>query len=251
MLSNQTIIPYLCRRIFSSEFQIVFYLVIYLDLSDAYLQVQVDEESSKLITINTHKGLYRLNRLSPGVKSAPGAFQQIMDTMLSGLPHVAPYLDDILVGGATYEEHKRNLNHVLHRLKEYGFTVKFEKCKFFMHQVKYLGQLLDKDGRTLRQPLDELLKESSSFEWSEACQISFDRFKTILQSPIMLTHYNPRLDIVVSADASNIGQRGSYSTSISRRDRESYLPCIMKLDSSRNEIQPDQKRSIGSCVRSY
>ncbi|XP_062704639.1 uncharacterized protein K02A2.6-like [Aedes albopictus] len=217
----------------------------HIDLSDAYLQVEVDEESKKLLTINTHKGLYRFNRLSPGVKSAPGAFQQIMDAMLSGIPCTCPYLDDILIGGRTAEEHKRNLYLVLQRLQEYGFTVKLEKCRFFMRQVKYLGQLLDSEGtrpdpdkvkaiinmppphdvstlrsylgavnyygkyiremRTLRQPLDELLKEGSSFQWSDACQRSFDRFKEILQSPLMLTHYNPRLEIVVSADASNVG----------------------------------------------
>ncbi|XP_055527930.1 uncharacterized protein K02A2.6-like [Wyeomyia smithii] len=217
----------------------------HIDLLDAYLQVELDEESRKFVTINTHKGLYRFNRLFPGVKCAPGAFQQIMDAMLSGLPCTSPYLDDILVGGRTVEEHNQNLNCVLQRLQEYGFTVKFEKCRFFMRQVKYLGQLLDTEGvrpdpdkvkaivnmppphdvptlrsylgainyygkyiremRTLRQPLDELLKESTSFQWTDTQQRSFDRFKEILQSPLMLTHYNPRLQIIVSADASNVG----------------------------------------------
>ncbi|XP_058816666.1 uncharacterized protein K02A2.6-like [Topomyia yanbarensis] len=107
----------------------------HIDLSDAYLQVEFDEESRKLITINTHKELYRFNRLSPQVKSAPGAFQQIMDAMLSGLSCTSPYLDDILVGGRTVEEHKQNLYRVLQRLKEYGFTVKFEKCRFFMRKM--------------------------------------------------------------------------------------------------------------------
>ncbi|XP_062558020.1 uncharacterized protein K02A2.6-like [Armigeres subalbatus] len=217
----------------------------HIDLSDAYLQVQVDEESRKLININTHKGLYQFNRLSPGIKSAPGSFQQIMDAMLAGLTCTCPYLDDVLVGGRTEEEHRQNLHKVLERLQDFGFTVKFGKCHFFMRQVNYLGQLLDKEGvrpdpekvkaivnmpppndiatlrsylgavnyygkyiremRKLRQPLDELLKQGVCFRWSDQCQQSFDRFKEILQSPLMLTHYNPRLDIVVSADASNVG----------------------------------------------
>ncbi|XP_062703908.1 uncharacterized protein K02A2.6-like [Aedes albopictus] len=88
----------------------------HIDLSDAYLQVQVDEESRKLININTHKGLYQFNRLSPGIKSAPGAFQQIMDAMLAGLDCTCPYLDDVLVGGRTEEEHRKNLYKVLERL---------------------------------------------------------------------------------------------------------------------------------------
>ncbi|XP_055622467.1 uncharacterized protein K02A2.6-like [Toxorhynchites rutilus septentrionalis] len=38
-----------------------------IDLSDAYLQVEVDDESKKLLTINTHRGLFRFSRLAPGV----------------------------------------------------------------------------------------------------------------------------------------------------------------------------------------
>lgn len=41
-----------------------------IDLSDAYLQVEVDDDSKNLLTINTHRGLFRFNRLAPGVKSA-------------------------------------------------------------------------------------------------------------------------------------------------------------------------------------
>ncbi|XP_055605784.1 uncharacterized protein K02A2.6-like [Uranotaenia lowii] len=217
----------------------------HIDLSDAYLQVPVAEESKKLVTINTHLGLYQYNRLPPGIKSGPGAFQQIMDAMLTGISCTTPFIDDILVGGRTPEEHKRNLHLTLQRMEEYGFTVKIQKCRFFMRQVKYLGQLLDSQGirpdpdkvkaivnmppphdvsslrsylgavnyygkyiremRNLRQPLDALLKENSTFQWTQACQLSFDRFKEILQSPLMLTHYNPRFPIVVSADASNVG----------------------------------------------
>ncbi|XP_055590200.1 uncharacterized protein K02A2.6-like [Uranotaenia lowii] len=80
-----------------------------IDLSDAYLQVEVEEESRKLLTVNTHRGLFQYNRLTPGVKSAPGAFQRIIDCMVAGIPGVKTYLDDILVSGRTQEEHDRNL----------------------------------------------------------------------------------------------------------------------------------------------
>ena len=42
-----------------------------LDLSEVYMQFELDEESKKFLVINTHKGLYRVNRLPCGVTSAP------------------------------------------------------------------------------------------------------------------------------------------------------------------------------------
>ena len=52
-----------------------------LDLSQAYLQVPLDEASKKLVVVNTQKGLYRYTRLPYGVSLAPGIFQRLMETM--------------------------------------------------------------------------------------------------------------------------------------------------------------------------
>lgn len=53
-----------------------------LDISQAYSQVQLDEESAKCTTVNTHQGLYKYRRLPFGVASAPAIFQQLMDCTL-------------------------------------------------------------------------------------------------------------------------------------------------------------------------
>ncbi|XGW10645.1 hypothetical protein V3C99_012276 [Haemonchus contortus] len=47
--------------------------------------------------INTHRFLFRCNRLKSRVKSAPGIFQQITDSMIVGIDGVAAYLDEIIV----------------------------------------------------------------------------------------------------------------------------------------------------------
>ncbi|XP_058816481.1 uncharacterized protein K02A2.6-like [Topomyia yanbarensis] len=216
----------------------------HIDLSDADLQVQVDEASQPLLTINTHRGLFQFTRLSPGIKAAPGAFQQLMDAMLAGLECTTGYLDDILVGGRKEEEHQHNLQLVLERLQDYGFTVRIKNvpsicarlstwAKFsngirpdpekiaaivnmpppqdistlrvYLGAVNYYGKYV-KGMRTLRQPMDQLLKAGTKFVWSTECQKSFDRFRERLQSLLLLTHYNPKLEIILSTDVSNVGQ---------------------------------------------
>ncbi|XP_055589740.1 uncharacterized protein K02A2.6-like [Uranotaenia lowii] len=92
-----------------------------IDLSDAYLQVEVDDESKKLLTINPHRGLYRFNRLAPGVKSAPGAFQQLMNGMIANLEAVETFLDDIIIFSKTESDHHKRLRALFNRLCEYGF----------------------------------------------------------------------------------------------------------------------------------
>ncbi|KAK6761468.1 hypothetical protein RB195_022513 [Necator americanus] len=98
-----------------------------------------------MLTINKHRGLYRYNRLPFGVKSAPGIFQQIMDSMICGLEGVAAYLDDMIVTGRTQQEHRSNLEALFGKIHEYGFRVRLEKCNFLMLQIRYLGCII---GRT-------------------------------------------------------------------------------------------------------
>ena len=58
--------------------------------------MKVDDECLKDLTINTHKGLYKLNRLPFRLKVAPSLFQQVMNAMLAGLDSAITYLYGIL-----------------------------------------------------------------------------------------------------------------------------------------------------------
>ncbi|XP_052895733.1 uncharacterized protein K02A2.6-like [Anopheles moucheti] len=216
-----------------------------IDLSDAFLQVEIEEKSRPLLTINTHRGLYYYNRLPPGIKVAPGSFQQIMDKMLAGVNGVSAYMDDVIVGGKTQEEHDAALKETLQRIKDYGFTIRKEKCSFNKPEIRYLGHIIDSRGlrpdpakidaikklpsptdvtgvrsfigainfyakfipnmRKLRYPLDKLLLTGSAFQWTTECQKVFEQFKALLSTELLLTHYDPKRDIVVSADASSVG----------------------------------------------
>ena len=117
-----------------------------IDLNNAYMQIEVDEDTKKLLVINTHRGLYTFNRLVPGVRSAPGAFQQCMESIVSGIKGVFPYLDDVIVATQTREENIVAVKKVFERLKKYNITVNFEKCKFFKTSCTYLGYHFDRKG---------------------------------------------------------------------------------------------------------
>uniref|UniRef100_A0A914CW25 RNA-directed DNA polymerase n=1 Tax=Acrobeloides nanus TaxID=290746 RepID=A0A914CW25_9BILA len=182
-----------------------------IDFSDAYLQIEMDDESKALLTINTHNGLYRYERLAFGVKSAPGIFQEGINKMLSGLSGVTAYLDDVIVTGSTIEEHQNNLQKVFQRINSYGFKVRLEKCIFLETSVRYLGHIIDADGR---RPDPEKIKaindmppptNLTEFVWNQQCQQNFERIKSIFNSNLLLTHYDPTLPIYVAADASNNG----------------------------------------------
>ena len=66
-----------------------------LDLAHAFHQIVLDEESKELTTINTHKGLFKYNRLPFSISTAPSIFQRMLETLLAGIPGVCMYLDDI------------------------------------------------------------------------------------------------------------------------------------------------------------
>lgn len=216
-----------------------------LDLAEAYLQVEVAQESRELLTINTHRGLFQHARLPFGIKTAPAIFQQLMDTILAGLPGVAVYLDDVLIVGSTADELRSRTENVLHRVEDAGFRLRPEKCNCFLQSVKFLGFIFDADGRhpdpenikaiqrmpapkdvsslrsflglisyysaflsslhDVRQPLNRLLGKDIPWFWSKDCEAAFCQLKSMLSSDLLLTHYDPKLPIVVAADASAYG----------------------------------------------
>ena len=117
-----------------------------LDLAHAYLQLQLDDASKPMLTINTSKGLYQYQRLPFGVASATAILQRTMESILQGLPHTCVYLDDILVTGRTEQEHLHNLEAALELLEQAGIRLKREKCAFMLPEVEYLGHRLSAEG---------------------------------------------------------------------------------------------------------
>ena len=216
-----------------------------LDMSQAYQQLLLDDESKKYSVINTHRGLFRYNRLPFGIASAPGIFQRVMESLLSGIPGVIVYIDDILITGKTEADHLAALEEVLKRLENAGLRLKRDKCVFLAPSVIYLGHRIDAQGirpvaekvkaiqdaphpRNVTElksylglltyysrflpnlsntlaPLYKLLKRTVQWNWNEEQETAFTQSKKLLLSSQLLVHFDSTLEIRLACDASAYG----------------------------------------------
>lgn len=212
-----------------------------IDLRQAYLQMEVDDESKPLLTINTEKGLYQYNRMIFGISPAPAVWQRTIDQILQGIPMCHATQDDILVTGESEDSHLKNLELVLRRLQEYGLRANLQKCSFFEDSVTYCGYKLDgtglhktedkikaviraptpkstselrsflglvnyygkfiPDSANLLRPLHALLEKSSPWKWTKECEVAFQQAKKIIASETVLVYYNPNLEVRLACDA--------------------------------------------------
>ena len=216
-----------------------------LDLSHAYQQLLLSEDSKKYTTINTSKGLFQYERLPFGISSAPAIFQRTMESLLQDIPGVVVYIDDVLVTGSSRGEHLQNLSRVLSRLESAGVTLKRSKCVFLTKSVEYLGHVIDQDGlhpskekvraiqeapqpknvtelksflgllnyygkfipnlSTLLAPLYQLLQKDAKWSWKSQHTSAFEKAKKLLQSSTLLVHYDCQKELILSCDVSPYG----------------------------------------------
>lgn len=94
-----------------------------MDANSGFHQIPLEEASQRLTTFITPLGRFCYRRLPFGISSAPEYFQKRMMEVLEGLAGVICMMDDILVFGATQEEHNRRLQAALERLEKAGITL--------------------------------------------------------------------------------------------------------------------------------
>ena len=216
-----------------------------IDLTNAYQQMRLDDASKAYTTINTHKGLFEYNRLPFGVASAPAMFQRAMECVLQGIDHTVVYVDDILVTGASIEEHLHTLDKVLSKLAESGLRLKKAKCIFMASSVEYLGHRIDREGlhptdakvqaiNEAQSPknitelksflgllnyyskflpnlasklssLYQLLRKQQKWSWTSEQEQAFAAAKNMLKTSALLVHYDSHKPILLACDASPYG----------------------------------------------
>ena len=227
-----------------------------LDATSGFRQIPLAKESSLLTTFITPVGRYRFNRLPFGITSAPEHFQSRMMKLLNGIEGVVCLMDDVLIHGKTQEEHDERLHTVLRKLEQSGMTLNKDKCTFSSTKVKFLGQILSDKGISsdpekvaailqipeptnvpelrrflgmvnhlakftpnlaeMTKPLRELLSKKNDWCWEFPQKESFAQVKKALTQSPVLALFDPRGEIVVSADASFVWAWSSPLTATTR-----------------------------------
>jgi hypothetical protein len=121
-----------------------------IDLSSAYLQIELHEDSRKYTAFLFDTTVYQFKRVPYGFKNSLSAFVRALKMALGKdtESYVTFYVDDIIVHSKTFEEHLIHLDLVMRKLSKAGFTINAAKCQFCMKEVKFLGHCISKTGVT-------------------------------------------------------------------------------------------------------
>ena len=100
-------------------------------LSHTYQQVEMVEDLLKYQTINTHKGLYRLQMAVIWSLQYTSFFKKDYGSAFAGVKFTVCCLDDILISGVSPEQHLAILDEVFRHLQEHSirFSHVMEKGK--------------------------------------------------------------------------------------------------------------------------
>lgn len=126
-----------------------------LDADCGFHQIPLDDATSKICTFSTPFGRYRFLRLPFEISSAPEAFQKTMSRVFDELEGTRVYIDDVLIWGASQQEHDKRLRAALRAAKTAGLTLNLGKCVFGVESIWFLRDIISNEGI---KPAENLIK---------------------------------------------------------------------------------------------
>ncbi|GFW21873.1 retrovirus-related Pol polyprotein from transposon 412 [Trichonephila clavipes] len=204
-----------------------------LDLKSGYWQVEIHPEDREKTAFTSGQGLWQFKVMPFGLCNAPATFERLMETVLKGLTFEACliYLDDVIIGGRTFEEHLQNIRKVLSKLSDANLKLNPSKCKFFQKEVNYLGHIISAEGvRNIARPLHKLTESKQKFQWTKECEDSFLQLKEALTSSPILIYPQPDKPFILDTDASNESVGAVLSQEIDGQERvvAYWSKCLSK-----------------------
>jgi hypothetical protein len=216
-----------------------------IDLRSGYHQIRVHEVDVHKTAFRTRYGLYEFVVLPFGLCNAPATFMRLMhDIFRDELDRcVLIYLDDILIFSPSIEQHLRDIQTILEKLRQHRLYAKLSKCEFLKKEILFLGHLISPDGlrmdpekvkailewpdltdvpavlsflglvnfyhkhldhlADIATPLSDLLKDENPFVWGPEQKQAFQDLKKTVADDPILSHFAPTDPVEVHCDASN------------------------------------------------
>jgi cleavage and polyadenylation specificity factor subunit 1 len=121
------------------------------------------------MAIATPFGLFEFLQMTFGLRNAGNTFQQQMDRIMAGLDFVFVYLDDVIIGSHSVEEHVQHLRILFQRLQASVLVINREKCvlevEVLGHHVNVTGvaPIASRVAAILEHPQPTTVKELQGF----------------------------------------------------------------------------------------
>ena len=221
-----------------------------LDMAWGYWHVPMHPDSIEKTAFVTPDGQYEWLVLPFGLKNAPSSFQRIIRQVLGDLVNngVVPYFDDIIIYATDESEHNRLLLSVLERLSAHNIKLRYEKCRFALPEVEYLGFLVGhgiqrpspsklksvhdfptpntvkqvqrfiglanyyrrfiQNFSRIAEPLTRLTRKGVPFIWTSEQQSAFNALKLALTTDPVVVIYREDRPVSLHTDASKVGIAG-------------------------------------------
>ena len=224
-----------------------------IDLRSGYHHITLGKSSRAKTAFVTPFGKYEFLMVPFGLAQAPAYFPLLMNKVLNRLKFVMMYLDDIIIFSENELQHLEHLETVFSHLREAELKMKRSKCDFFKREIYYLGHLISPEGisplpnkldciqhmpvpknaKVIKQflgltgyyrkfvprfadisrPLTTLTKKDKKFEWTPACQKSFNLLKETLCGEPILKYADTSKPYTLYTDASKFGWAGVLTQS--------------------------------------
>lgn len=120
-----------------------------IDLSDAFLQIPLEEHSQiKTAFAIPGRKMYCYRRMPFGLMNSPMTMARLMNIVMGNdlEPNVFCFLDDIIIVTKDFNSHIKMLKEVSDRLRKANLSINVEKSKFCAEKLEYLGYTLSPKG---------------------------------------------------------------------------------------------------------
>ncbi|GFX62377.1 retrovirus-related Pol polyprotein from transposon 297 [Trichonephila clavipes] len=190
-----------------------------------------------------------------GLCNAPATFERLMETVLKGLTFEACliYLDDVIIGARTFEEHLQNIRKVLSKLSDANLKLNPSKCKFFQKEVNYLGHIISAEGvRTDPEKVSAVKNWKRPENLRELQKLPgtmylLPKLKEALTSSPILIYPQPDKPFILDTDASNESVGAVLSQEIDGQERVvAYWSQVARWIQRLNEYYFDIRHRKGS-----